>query len=382
MNSSKRVYLDYAAATPLDPQILQVMQPFLEDRFANPSCLYSEGRAAKQALEQARKTVAQQLGARAGEIVFTASGTEAINLAIQGVTKALPEGIVLAASTEHQAVLANISALGERGKLFPVKKNGRVNRDQLVKAISDQVVLICLAQVNSELGTIQPLSDVAALVEEIRRDRLKRRVSRPLYLLSDSSAAAGQVSLQVSRLGVDLMALNGAKLYGPKGSAALYIKSGVQIAPVLLGGGQERGLRSGSEAVAQAVGLAKALEVAEALRPAEQKRLARLKVLLLKELAAIQGLVINNTQHVVPNILNFRIEGQSGEDLLYRLDAAGFAVATGAACSAAADGPSHVLLALGLSPGQANSSLRISLGRSTTGAQLTALAAALKGLVQ
>lgn len=375
MNQPERVYLDYAAATPLDPRVELAMEPFLRDQFANPSSLYAEGRDAKRSLESARKRVAKALGAKVGEITFTAGATEAINLVIQGVHKSYPQAKILALTSEHRAVLANLEAAG--GQLIPVKKNGRINRDQLKKLLDDNVVMVCVALVNSELGTIQPLSDLAAMITQIRAARRKRGVELPLYLMSDASAAAGHVSLQVSRLGVDLMILNGAKFYGPKQSGGLYVRAGTKVEPVILGGGQERGRRSGSEAVAQVIGLATALELAEATRSDELKRQTELRRGVLTELEQIPGFSLNNSQHAVPSIINFRISGQNGEDLLYSLDAAGFAVATGAACSASSDQPSHVLLAIGLTAEQANESLRISLGRSTTRAQLQQFARAL-----
>jgi cysteine desulfurase len=238
--------------------------------------------------------------------------------------------------------------------------------------------MLCVAQAGSELGTIQPLAEIAELVKRVRAERKSQGVELPLYLLSDSSAAAGHLSLQVSRLGVDLMVINGAKIYGPKQSGALYVRAGTKLKPLLQGGGQERGLRSGTEAVAQAVGLAKALELAEAGRSAEEKRLTELRQALLAKLQLIPSFVLNNTQHSLPGIINFQLTGASGEDLVYKLDAAGWAVATGAACSASNDEPSAALLAIGLTPKQANSSLRLSLGRATTATDLDQFVTALR----
>jgi len=379
MKAEKRVYLDYAAATPLDATVKTAMEPYFADEFANPSSLYREGRAARLALDGARKAIAKVLGARVGEIVLTAGGTEAVNLTIQGVQKSYPQSRILALASEHQAVLANIKPGAD--SLIPVKKNGRLNRDQLEKMISDDVVMVCAAQVNSELGTIQPLNDVAAIIAQLRQDRKKRGVELPLYLMSDSSAAAGHLSLQVSRLGVDLMVVNGGKIYGPKQSGALYVRHGVQLSPIIRGGGQERGLRSGTESVAQAVGLATALELADGDRHKFEKQHIELRKGLIDGLSQIPGFVLNNPQHSLPGIVNFRIAGTSGEDLVYRLDAAGFAVATGAACSASSNEPSHVLLSIGLTSEEANASLRVSFGRPTTASELTDFVAALRQLV-
>lgn len=380
MKAEKRVYLDYAAATPVDASVLSAMEPYFSEQFANPSSLYAEGRAARLALDDARKRVAHVLGARTGEVVFTAGGTEAINLAIRGVMKSYPQGEVLAAATEHQAVLACIEGLGLRaGGLVGVKKNGKVKLDELEQKISDKTVLVCAAAVNGELGTIQPLADVAAVIAKVRADRRKRGTSAPIYLFSDASAAAGHVSLQVSRTGVDILALNGGKIYGPKQSGALYVRHGVNLAPVIYGGGQERGLRSGTESLVQAVGFAAALALADKLRAGEERRQYELRKGLLKDLEQINGFSLNNPQHSLPGIVNFSVDGVNGEDLVYKLDAAGFAVATGAACAATSDEPSHALLAIGLSAKQANASLRISFGRTTTEHNLVDFAAALKG---
>ncbi|HSX14716.1 MAG TPA: cysteine desulfurase family protein [Candidatus Saccharimonadales bacterium] len=382
MKAEKRVYLDYAAATPLDPAVKASMEPYLAGEFANPSSLYAEGRAAKLALEAARKQVAMVLGAKPSEIIFTAGGTEAVNFAIQGVSKSYPQGRVLALATEHQAVLAIIEKLGDRGGLIPVKKNGRINRDQLEKLIADNVVLLCIGLANSELGTIQPMAEIAQLIASTGADRKKRGIDLPIYLFSDGAQATGHLSLQVSRLGVDLMALNGAKIYGPKGAGALYVRTGTKLEPLIYGGGQEKGLRSGSESLVQSTGFATALELAEQRRQADERRYGELNRFLKSELTKIPGLTINNPQHSLPSIINFRIDKQNGEDLVYKLDAAGFAVATGAACGASNNQPSHVLLAIGLTLDQANSSLRLTLGRSTTQTELDQFIQTLRSLIK
>lgn len=379
MKVPKRVYLDYAAATPLDPIVEAAMAPYQALEFANPSSLYAEGRAARLALEGARKRVAKVLGARAGEIVFTAGGTEAINLSIQGTLKIYPQGKIVVCVTEHQAVLACVSQY--KHDLLTVKHNGKVKLDELEAKINDDTVMVCVAAVNGELGTIQPISDAAAVIAKVRVDRKSRGVELPLYLACDGSAAAGHVSLQVSRTGVDLLVINSGKLYGPKQSAALYVRAGTKLDPVILGGGQERGLRSGSEAVGQAIGLATALELAEQKRPGEERRYHELHKGLMCDLEQIPEFNMNNPQHSLPGTINFRIDGTSGDDLVYKLDAAGFAVATGAACAASNYEPSHVLLAIGLTRDQANASLRLSCGRSTMAADLSNFAKALKSLV-
>lgn len=370
MNRPNRIYLDYAAATPLDPEVERAMAPFGRDQFANPSSLYAEGRVASQALTDARHRIASSLGAKPSEIVLTAGGTEAVNLAILGVGRRFPGTKVAALSIEHQAVLACLDALKTEGhstRLIKVNNNGLAKPESIKQAVDDQTALIAVGLANSEIGTIQPLGKIAQVVQAIRTDRAKRGISLPLYLMSDASAAAGYHSLQVSRLRVDLLVVNGAKIYGPKQAGVLYVRTGVELTPLIYGGGQERGLRSGTESVGAAIGLAQALELAEASRPSETKRLTELRARLTNNLLAIPDVTLNGDPNSrLPGNINLTIGGVRGEDLVYHLDAAGVATATGAACSASSDQPSSVLLAIGRTAAQANQSLRLTLGRPTT----------------
>ena len=370
MSNSKRIYLDYAAATPVDPIVERAMAPFAADEFANPSSLYTEGRLARQTLDDARHRIAQCLGAKSSEVVLTAGGTEAVNLAILGVGRRFPGAKVVTTAIEHQAVLGCVEALADEGhqtELVKVNNRGLVEPESVERAIDDQTVLVSIGLVNSEIGTIQPLAKIAAIIKEARADRTARGIELPIYLMSDASAAAGLVSLQVSRLGVDLLVLNSAKIYGPKLSGGLYVRTGTDLKPLIYGGGQERGLRSGSQSVGLAVGLATALELADESRIDETGRLAALRDQLKAGLLDIDGVTVNgDDRHGLPNNLNVTIPDVSGEELVYHLDRARLAVATGAACSASSDQPSHVLLAIGLSPEQANQSLRLTLGRPTT----------------
>ena len=370
MNQHHRIYLDYAAATPVDPAVERAMASFASEQFANPSSLYAEGRAARQALDDARHRIAGCLGAKTSEIVLTAGGTEAVNLAILSVGRQFPGAKVVTTAIEHQAVLGCVEALADEGhqtELVKVNNRGLVEPESIGRAIDDQTVLVCVGLANGEIGTIQPLAKIAAIIKKVRSDRVARGVERPIYLMSDASATAGLVSLQVSRLGIDLLVINGAKLYGPKLSGALYVRAGTKLKPLIYGGGQEHGLRSGSQSVGLAVGLATAPELSEQRRAGETARLSELRDQLKAGLLNIEGVTVNGSErHGLPNHLNVTIPGVSGEELVYYLDQAGLAVATGAACSAASDEPSHVLLAIGLLPEQANQSLRLTLGRPTT----------------
>jgi cysteine desulfurase len=368
----RKIYFDYAAATPIDKKVLKAMRPFARQLFYNPSALYQPGRAAKQALETARGQIAAVLGAKSSEIIFTAGGSEANNLAIQGILGSYPEANAVISQTEH-ASLAEISSSRLRG--FGVAPTGQVDLTDLQKAIDDQTVAVSLSYANNEIGAIQPLAVVSQVLRSIRTRRLRAGNQLPLYLHTDASQAANYLDLHVNRLGVDLMTLNGAKLYGPKQSGALYVKKGLNLEPLVYGGGQEKGLRAGTQSLAAAVGLATALSLAQSQRQGQTARLSKLRDNALKAIMDQIPCVELNGQakHRLANNLNLSIEGVSGEVLLHRLDAAGILVATGAACSANKQQPSATLQAIGLSPAAIDSSIRISLGRPTTKQQVAYL---------
>lgn len=351
-------YFDYAAATPMDSTVQAAMLPYYEKQFYNPSALYMPARATKAAVEAARAKVARIIGSKHTEIVFTAGATESINLAIRGLSYKKTDEIIIS-SIEHEAVMAAANSAGAKVRICPVGYGGMVNLEALAKLINPNTRLVSIGQANNEIGVIQPMAKISRIIKNINKDVL---------LHTDASQAANYLSLQVSRLGVDLMTLNGGKIYGPKQTGCLYIKSGVDIKPQIVGGGQERGLRSGTENVAGSVGLAKALEIAQAKKIHESQRLLELRNLLQSEIQSkLKGTKVNgNIKKRLPNSLNITIAGVSGESLVYHLDQMGILVATGAACSANKETPSHVLKALGLSTEEINSSLRITLGRQTT----------------
>jgi cysteine desulfurase len=383
MTDKTSVYLDYAAATPLDRRVLEVMTPHMTERFANPSSMHALGRRQRQALEAARARVAGPLGARPTEIIFTSGSTEAANLAIHGVMAAWPHGQAVVSAVEHESVLQTVERAASRFCVVNPGPQGLVKVEDMLAAITDDTVLVCLQYVNNETGVIQPVAKLAAAMRIVRQQRSDRGNTTPLYLYSDA-AQAGLLSLQVSRLGVDLMSMGGSKLYGPTGIGFLYVRSGTHLRSQIGGGGQERGLRSGTEPVAGAVGLAEALELIQGDRVKEAERLTALRNRLWTEIQqTLAGATLNgDLKHQAPGYLNISIPGVSGEELVARLDAAGFAVATGSACTAAHEDPSHVLLAMGKSPTQAGSSLRLSLGRSTTSGNLKSFIQALNEVVQ
>ncbi|MBI2588878.1 cysteine desulfurase [Candidatus Saccharibacteria bacterium] len=366
----KNIYLDYAAATPLDPRVMKAMESYLKEQFYNPSALYLAGRDARLELEKARASIADCLGARPTEIIFTSGATESNNLAIQGVMRQFPEAELLASAIEHKSVLAPARLF--RTKQIPVTATGLVRPESLVELISNKTVLVSIGMVNNELGTVQPLRQIASAVKDIRKKRQRNSNKLPLYLHSDAAQAGNFLDLHVSRLGVDLMTINGGKIYGPRSSGLLYVKTGLKLQPLILGGGQEMGLRSGTENLAAAVGLAVALGLAQKQRVPEARRINALRYLFLSELksklpeAHLNGPVKNSAPHIV----SVTLPGQDNERLVMELDEHGIQAASGSACSAASVVPSHVLKAIGLSDGLAKATLRLSFGRATTQANI------------
>ncbi len=369
------IYLDYAAATPLDERVLAAMQPYFSDSFYNPSASYLAAKSVAKDLAAARARVAGQLGAKPAEIIFTAGGTEANNLAIQGVMQQFPDATVVVSGVEHESIIA--PAAQHSCRVVAVDNAGAIDLPSLEAAIDETTVLVSIMYANNEVGTIQPLKDVAALVA---RKRAERSVdSLPLYLHTDACQATNYLDLHVSRLGVDLMTVNGGKIYGPKQSGALYVGTQVQLWPLILGGGQERGLRSGTENVAQVIGLVEALDITCNMRRDETQRLQELQAYYFAKMSElIPSVIINGSRKKrLPNNLHISIPGVDNERLLMQLDEAGILAAAGSACSASDNDPSHVLRAMGVSDGDARSSLRFTMGRATTQADLDTLLDAL-----
>lgn len=360
------IYLDHAAATPLDPEVLAAMQPFFTELFYNPSANYLAAQDVRGTLEQARSDVAAELGARASEIIFTAGGTESDNLAIAGVMRQFPDANVVVSAIEHDAVLETATQFN--CSVASVTEQGMVNLEDLATNINDQTVLVSVMYANNEVGTIQPLRRIAQLLEAIRGERRKTGNTLPLYFHTDACQAANYLDLHVSRLGVDLMTLNGGKVYGPKQSGGLFVSSKVQLQPLIRGGGQERNLRSGTENVAACVGFAKALQIAQAKRHDEVTRLSELQNLAFKLTGEQlpQAIVNGSQKHRLPNNIHLTLPGQDNERLLVELDEQGIVAAAGSACSASDEEPSHVLRAMGISDDDAQASLRITTGRATS----------------
>lgn len=365
---SDLIYLDYAAASPVDELVLSKMVPFFSDEFYNPSATYLQAKSVKSAVEEARAKIAQVIGAKPSEIIFTAGGTEANNLALKGLIEESDH--LLVSAIEHESILTPAHML--KGEQIEVDQKGRIDLADLQAKITDDTKLISVMYANNEIGTIQPIKEIVCLIENVRKDRRVRNVAKPIYVHSDACQAANYLDLHVSRLGVDLMTVNGGKIYGPKQSGVLFVKAGIQLKPLIEGGGQERGLRSGTENVPFIMGFAEALDKAQQSRHEESKRLEAIQAQTIDKLTNIHpGIVINgHLKHRLANNIHITIPGQDNERLIFGFDDRGIMLAAGSACSASDETPSHVLRAIGLSDFDAQSSLRLTMGRQTTQEQM------------
>lgn len=374
------LYFDYAAATPLRREVLEAMQPFFSDIFYNPSALYLAAVDVRKAIEQARSDVAQCAGVRPSEIIFTAGGTEANNLAIAGIMQQYPQANIVVSSIDHDSVLE--PAHQYTSKIAGVKTDGSIDIEQLKRCIDESTVLVSIGWVNNEIGVIQPLSKIHELITTIRKKRQKENNTLPLYFHTDACQAGNYLSLQVSKLGVDLMTINGGKVYGPKQSGALYVKAGIELQPLVHGGGQERGLRSGTENVANIVGFAKALSIAQHSKNKASATMGELQDYFLSALEKkLPNTVVNGSlkQRVVNNV-HITFPGADNERLMMELDERGIMCAVGSACSASKDEPSHVLSAIGLSEQDIRASLRFSTGLHTKKSDIDTLVSTLATL--
>jgi len=368
------IYLDHAATTPLDLSVEELMRPFGREVYGNPSSAHGAGRRARFAIDEARDRVADQLNARAAEIIFTSGGTEADNLALFGVARAMRTRgqHIITTAIEHHAVLSSCAALEREGFQVSYLRpagDGLLAPAQVEAAITPQTILVSVSYANNEVGVVQPIAKIGCLCRE-----------RKVLFHSDAVQAAGELSLSVQELQVDLLSLSAHKIYGPKGVGALYVRAGTRMQPVCYGGGQEHERRAGTENVAGIIGLACALERAQ--DPTEISRQRQLREMLIEGVLAISGSRLhgNRIQRLAGNV-NIGFAGVPGETLQLALDLEGIACSTGAACAAGAATPSHVLMAMGYTRTQAQEALRLTLGRGTTSEEIRQTIATLTTLV-
>jgi cysteine desulfurase len=362
----RRIYLDHAATTPTHPEVVKAMLPYFTDAFGNPSSIYSYGLEAKGAIEEARTKVAELIGARSEEIIFTSGGTEADNFALKGVAYANEHkgNHIITTPIEHHAVMEACKFLERRGFMITylsVDEYGLVNPQDVKKAITAKTILISVMHASNEVGTIEPISEIGKIAKEAG-----------VYFHTDAVQAVGHIPVNVDELKVDLLSISAHKLYGPKGAGALYIRKGTRSVSLIHGGEQEKRRRAGTENVPAIVGLGKAMEIAGQTMNREVERLSYLRDKLIEGLVErIDNIRLNgHPRKRLPNNVNVSVDFVEGESMLLNLDLEGICASTGSACSSSSLEPSHVLLALGLPAEQAHGSLRFTLGRENTEADV------------
>jgi cysteine desulfurase len=374
----KPIYLDYAATTPMHPEVFKVMQPYFTDAFGNPSSVYSYGLEAKAAIEKARTIIAGFIGARDEEIVFTGGGTEADNFAIKGVAYAnsFRGNHIITSTIEHHAVLETCLFLGKNGfevTYLPVDEFGFVNPNDVRKAITSKTILISIMHANNEIGTIEPIATIGGIAREAG-----------VYFHTDAVQTLGHIPININGLKVDLLAASAHKLYGPKGVGILYIRKGTRITPFIHGGEQEKGRRASTENVPGIVGFGKAVELVRLEMGSESERLTGLRNRLINGLLANMEDICLNGHPVtrLPNNINLSVSYVEGESMVNNLDMEGICASTGSACSSSSLEPSHVLLAIGLPPELAHASIRFTMGKWTTEDDIERVLKVLPGIVE
>jgi len=360
--SKNKIYLDYASTTPIDPKVMKIMLPYLSEKFGNTMSLHSFGQEAKLALDESREKVANLIGAKNAEIVFTGSATESNNLALKGVVLANKNKgrHIIISSIEHPCIVESAKWLEKQGfeiDKLKVDKCGLVDQKEVKKLIKKDTILVSVMHANNEIGTIEPIKEIGEICKK-----------RGIFFHTDAAQTLGKIPIDVNKMNIDLLTASSHKMYGPKGVGFLFIREGIRVEPILHGGGQEFGLRSSTVNVADIVGFAKACEICQKSMKKEERRLIKLRdKLVFKILKKVEFSKLNgHPKKRLPNNINFSFSFIEGEALVIQLDLLGIAASTGSACSSAKLEPSHVLLAIGLRPQEAHGSLRLSLGRWTT----------------
>jgi len=372
------IYLDHAATTPVDEEVLDAMLPYLKDRFGSASTLYSIGREAREAVEEAREKVADLIGAQPEEVFFTSGGTESDNWAVFGVTaaKASKGKHIITSKIEHHAILEPCHYLEKQGSnvtVLDVDENGFVSIDALRDAITDQTVLITIMHANNEIGTIEPVEEIGRIARE-----------RKIHFHTDTVQSVGHIPVNVEDIGCDSLAISAHKIYGPKGIGAMYIRKGARVERFMRGGGQENNRRAGTHAVPAIVGLGKAAELAKKRMAEETMKTLELRDALISGVEArIKDVKLNGDRiRRLPNNVNFSFTGIEGESMILLMDMNGICVSSGSACTSGSLDPSHVLMALGMKHEQAHGSLRMTLGKDNTMPQIEKVLDTLPGIVQ
>lgn len=388
--TKKIIYMDYAATTPVAIEVKKEMEKYWSKIYGNPSSLHFLGRMARETLDNARIRIAKILNCGTDEVIFTAGGTESDNLAIFGVARKYKDygKHIIVSKIEHHAVLRPCEALEKEGfeiTYLDVDKDGIVNLEKLTKSLRKDTILVSIMYANNEIGTIQPISEIAKIINDFRFKMQNREKNLPLFH-TDACQAAGFLDLNVKNLGIDLMTLNGSKIYGPKQIAILYKKSGVKLEPLIYGGGQEFNLRSGTENLPLIVGLAKALELVERNKKFEVKRLTKLRDYFIKKILKLipQSILNGHAIKRLPNNINVSLLGVEGESVILMLDDYGICASTGSACNSKSLEPSHVITALGKAEAKeiAHSSIRFTLGKFTDKKEIDYVLKVLPGIIE
>jgi cysteine desulfurase len=373
-----KIYFDHSATTPVDPEVLKAMMPYLKDKFGNASSAHSFGQEAMKGVDSAREAIANFLGCEPKELIFTSGATESDNIVIQGVIKATKEKFperklhIITSAIEHPAILEPCREMEKAGVLvtyLPVTEKGLVRVGDVEKAITDDTVSISIMYVNNEVGTIQPIAEIGGIVKAVKDGRQKAGNKLPLIFHTDAVQAVNYCNCQVNELGIDLMSISGHKIYGPKGIGALYVRGGTLIKSIQLGGHQERGIRAGTLNTIGIIGLGKAVELVNRKQSssAELRRIKELRDKLVEGVLKTipESQVNGDLEKRVPSNTHFSFLNAEGESILLMLDLEGIAVSTGSACASGSLAPSHVLLAMGVPKEVAHGSLRVTLGRFT-----------------
>jgi len=371
------IYLDHAAATPVSEKAKKAMLPYFSELFFNPSAAYLPAKHVKAIYEEAKSKIAHVIGAKNPDIVITSGATESIKLAFTAASKKC-----LVLETEHAAVLENAKQLDY--DFIRVDRTGLIDLNDFQKKLTHEIELVSISLANNELGTIQPIAEISELIRREKYLRIKEGITTPLYLHSDASQALNLIDINVARLGVDLLTLNSAKVYGPKGVGALYVAHGVKLKPIAFGGGQENGLRSGTENVPLVVGFATALEEAKKHLTSNRKKYQNLSKIFCEELktSTVEPIFLGNKNHSLTNFVSLSFPGLDAERLIYKLEEKEIYVSTGAACAASKGKKSHVLKAIGLSDSEIDGSIRISFGESNNEDQVRIAANEIKNIVK